>query len=111
MCGEGAHQDRDGEDRKGAERSDQVAGPVIAEARRTEFDVCEWAEHLRDAWTVLCAEGSSRDDDGSDYLGVKAEVAGLKDRMAEAEAAEKKASADLTAALEVIPNLPAADVP
>ncbi len=42
---------------------------------------------------------------------LKAEVAALKDRMAEAEAAEKAASAELTAALEVIPNLPLADVP
>jgi len=42
---------------------------------------------------------------------LKAEVAALKDRMAEAEATEKAASADLTAALEVIPNMPLADVP
>jgi seryl-tRNA synthetase len=42
---------------------------------------------------------------------LKAEVAALKDRMAEAEIAEKKASADLTAALEIIPNLPLDDVP
>ncbi|MBI3452445.1 MAG: serine--tRNA ligase [Rhodospirillales bacterium] len=46
-----------------------------------------------------------------DAADLMAEVARLKNHLAEAEAAEKAAVAELEAALAVIPNLPAADVP
>ena len=42
---------------------------------------------------------------------LKAEVATLKDRLPALEAEEKDVAAQLKAALEIIPNLPAADVP
>ncbi len=42
---------------------------------------------------------------------LKAEVAGLKDRMAAAEGEQREAEAALKAALETIPNIPFADVP
>ena len=48
---------------------------------------------------------------GQDASGVMAEVAALKDRMAEAEAAEQVAARELESILVSIPNLPAEDVP
>jgi seryl-tRNA synthetase len=42
---------------------------------------------------------------------LKAEVAGLKDRMAAAEAEQRDAEAALKAQLETVPNIPASDVP
>jgi seryl-tRNA synthetase len=48
---------------------------------------------------------------GQDASGVMAEVAALKDKMAEAEAAEQAVAKELENILVSIPNLPAADVP
>jgi seryl-tRNA synthetase len=48
---------------------------------------------------------------GQDAGAIMAEVAALKDRMAEAEAAEQAAAQELEAILVGIPNLPADDVP
>jgi seryl-tRNA synthetase len=48
---------------------------------------------------------------GQDAAAVMAEVAALKDRMAEAEAAEQAVAKELENILATIPNLPADDVP
>lgn len=48
---------------------------------------------------------------GGDAAAVMAEVASLKDRMAEAEVEEQKAAAELDALLAQQPNLPVAEVP
>ena len=48
---------------------------------------------------------------GQDASAVMAEVAGLKDKMAEAEAAEQALAKELENILASIPNLPADDVP
>jgi len=48
---------------------------------------------------------------GQDAAAIMAEVAALKDKMAEAEAAEQAAAKELDGILASIPNLPAADVP
>ncbi len=48
---------------------------------------------------------------GQDAAGTMAEVATLKDRMAEAEAAEQAVAKELETILASIPNLPAEDVP
>ncbi|WP_119304230.1 serine--tRNA ligase [Dongia deserti] len=48
---------------------------------------------------------------GQDASAVMAEVAALKDKMAEAEAAEQAAAKELESILVSIPNLPADDVP
>ena len=48
---------------------------------------------------------------GQDASAAMAEVAALKDKMAEAEAAEQAAAKELENILASIPNLPAADVP
>ena len=48
---------------------------------------------------------------GGDADELMAEVAAIKDKMLAAEEAEKETAAELKATLEVIPNLPAEDVP
>ncbi|MBA3878582.1 MAG: serine--tRNA ligase [Sphingobium sp.] len=62
-----------------------------------------------DASKLIGAAMAKGDKDGAEAL--KAEVAALKDRLPALEAEEKEATAALKAALEIIPNLPAADVP
>lgn len=89
-----------------------LAASLIAldDARKAAVSTLQAAQERRNAASKEIGQAmAAKDMARADAL--KAEVAGLKDRMAEAEAAEKKASADLTAALEVIPNLPAPDVP
>ncbi|MFN3855873.1 MAG: serine--tRNA ligase [Phreatobacter sp.] len=89
-----------------------LAASLIAldDARKAAVSTLQAAQERRNAASKEIGQAmAAKDMARADAL--KAEVAGLKDRMAEAEAAEKKASAELTAALEVIPNLPAADVP
>lgn len=49
--------------------------------------------------------------DGGDAEALMAEVAAIKDKMTAAEEAEKNFAAELKSVLEVIPNLPADDVP
>ena len=49
--------------------------------------------------------------DGGDADALMAEVAAIKDKMVAAEDLEKQAAAELKAILEIIPNLPAEDVP
>lgn len=82
----------------------------LDDARKAAVGVLQSAQERRNAASkeigqAMAAKDSARGD------ALKAEVAALKDRMAEAEATEKKASADLLAALEVIPNLPLPEVP
>lgn len=82
----------------------------LDDARKAAVGVLQSAQERRNAASkeigqAMAAKDSARAD------ALKAEVAALKDRMAEAEATEKKASADLLAALEVIPNLPLPEVP
>ena len=62
-----------------------------------------------DASKLIGAAMAKGDKDGAEAL--KAEVAALKDRLPTLEAEEKEATTALKAALEIIPNLPAADVP
>ncbi|WP_404369235.1 serine--tRNA ligase [Sphingomonas sp. MMS24-J45] len=69
----------------------------VAQARRNE------------ASKAIGAAKAAKDDATAATL--MAEVATLKDRMPAIEAEEKEAAAKLKAALEVIPNLPAYDVP
>ncbi len=62
-----------------------------------------------DASKLIGAAMAKGDNDGAEAL--KAEVATLKDRLPALEAEEKDVSAQLKAALDIIPNLPADDVP
>jgi len=83
---------------------------ALDDARKSAVAVLQSAQERRNAASkeiglAMAAKDSARADS------LKAEVASLKDRMAEAEVSEKKASSDLLAALEVIPNLPLPEVP
>jgi seryl-tRNA synthetase len=83
---------------------------ALDDARKAAVSTLQAAQERRNAASKEIGQAMGQKDMArADAL--KAEVAALKDRMAEAEVAERKASADLTAALEVIPNLPLADVP
>jgi seryl-tRNA synthetase len=89
-----------------------LAASLIAldDARKAAVSTLQAAQERRNAASKEIGQAMGQKDMArADAL--KAEVAALKDRMAEAEATEKAASADLVAALEVIPNLPLADVP
>ena len=83
---------------------------ALDDARKAAVGVLQSAQERRNAASKEIGQAmAARDSARADAL--KAEVAALKDRMSEGEAAEKKASADLLAALEVIPNLPLPEVP
>lgn len=89
-----------------------LASSLIAldDARKSAVSTLQAAQERRNAASKEIGQAMGQKDMArADAL--KTEVAALKDRMAEAEATEKAASADLTAALEVIPNMPLADVP
>lgn len=62
-----------------------------------------------DASKLIGAAMAKGDKDAAEAL--KAEVARLKERLPALEGEEKEAAAQLKAALEIIPNLPADDVP
>lgn len=83
---------------------------ALDDARKAAVSTLQAAQERRNAASKEIGQAMGQKDTArADAL--KAEVAALKDRMAEAEVAEKAASADLAAALEIIPNLPLADVP
>lgn len=83
---------------------------ALDDARKAAVSTLQAAQERRNAASKEIGQAMGQKDMArADAL--KAEVAALKDRMAEAEVAEKAASAELTAALEIIPNLPLADVP
>jgi seryl-tRNA synthetase len=83
---------------------------ALDDARKAAVSTLQAAQERRNAASKEIGQAMGQKDMArADAL--KAEVAALKDRMAEAEVTERKASADLTAALEIIPNLPLADVP
>ena len=83
---------------------------ALDDARKAAVGVLQAAQERRNAASKEIGQAMAAKDAGrADAL--KAEVATLKETMGEAEAAEKKASAELLAALEVIPNLPLPEVP
>jgi seryl-tRNA synthetase len=83
---------------------------TLDDARKAAISVLQAAQERRNAASKEIGQAmAAKDAARADAL--KAEVAGLKDKMAEAEIAEKKAQGDLTAALEVLPNVPFAEVP
>lgn len=82
----------------------------LDDARRTAIAAAETALARRNVASKEIGQAMGRKDAAAAEA-LKAEVAGLKDRIAEAEAAQARAEAELKAALEVLPNVPLADVP
>jgi seryl-tRNA synthetase len=83
---------------------------ALDDARKAAVGVLQAAQERRNAASKEIGQAMAAKD-GARADALKAEVAALKDRMSEAEATEKTASADLAAALDVIPNLPLPEVP
>ena len=69
------------------------------------------AQMLQSERNALSKEIGRAKSEGRDAGDIIARVGAMKDRLGELEAEQKEAEAALTAALEVIPNLPFEDVP
>jgi seryl-tRNA synthetase len=83
---------------------------ALDDRRRAAIAELQAMQERRNAASKEIGAAMSRKDFAAAEA-LKAEVAGLKERFAAGEAAEHEAEAALKAALEVIPNLPAEDVP
>ncbi|MGL4241139.1 MAG: serine--tRNA ligase, partial [Beijerinckiaceae bacterium] len=83
---------------------------ALDDRRRTAVAALQTMQERRNAASKEIGAAMGREDmAAADAL--KAEVAGLKDRMAAAEADQRDADAALKAALETIPNTPAPETP
>jgi seryl-tRNA synthetase len=89
-----------------------LAAGLIAldEERRAATTAVQVAQSRRnEASKLIGAAMAKGDKEGAEAI--KAEVAALKDQMPALEARADELAAELKAALEIIPNLPGADVP
>lgn len=83
---------------------------ALDEERRAATTAVQVAQSRRnEASKLIGAAMAKGDKEGAEAL--KAEVAALKDQMPALEARAEELAGQLKAALEIIPNLPAADVP
>jgi seryl-tRNA synthetase len=88
------------------------SGALIAldeRRRKVIADLQTMQERRNAASKEIGAAMGRKDMAAADAL--KAEVAGLKEKLAAGEAEQREAEAAIRAALETIPNIPAADVP
>ena len=83
---------------------------ALDEKRRTAIQAAEAAQARRNAASKEIGEAKKAKDEER-AKGLLAEVAALKDSIPAMEAAEKKATEELNAALAEIPNLPLDEVP
>jgi seryl-tRNA synthetase len=90
--------------------SQSVALIALDERRRRAIAEAQAVQERRNAASKEIGAAMGRKDMAAAEA-LKAEVAGLKDRLAAGEAEQKAAEAELKAALETIPNIPAAEVP
>ncbi len=88
----------------------ELAGVVIELDGRRRATQTAWQE-MQAKRNELSKQVGQIKSKGGDASAVMAEVANLKDRMAEAEADEQTAAAELEALLAQQPNLPVAEVP
>ncbi|WP_066547399.1 MULTISPECIES: serine--tRNA ligase [unclassified Sphingomonas] len=82
----------------------------LDERRRALIAEAQVAQARRNEASKLIGAAMAKGDQATAEA-LKAEVAALKDRLPAIEAEEKDVAAQLKAALDVIPNLPADDVP
>ena len=87
----------------------ESASLIALDARRREAQT--EAQTLQSERNALSKEIGQAKSEGRDASGIIARVGAMKDRLGELEAEQKDAETALTAALEVIPNLPFDDVP
>ena len=87
----------------------ESASLIALDARRREAQTeAQMLQSERNALSKEIGQAKSEDRDAADII---ARVGAMKDRLGELEAEQKSAEDALTAALEVIPNLPFDDVP
>jgi seryl-tRNA synthetase len=87
-----------------------LSGEIIALDAKRRAAQTSWQE-MQARRNELSKQIGQLKSKGQDAGAVMAEVAALKDKMAEAEAAEQAAAKELENILVSIPNLPAEDVP
>ena len=87
----------------------ESASLIALDARRREAQT--EAQTLQSERNALSKDIGKAKSEGRDAAGIIARVGAMKDRLGELEAEQKSAEEALTAALEVIPNLPFDDVP
>eukprot|EP01037_Dinobryon_pediforme_P023986 gene23986-25611_t len=89
-----------------------VAAELVAldERRRALITEAQTGQARRNEASKAIGAAKAKKDDAT-AASLMAEVAGLKERMPAVEAEEKDVAAQLKGKLEVIPNLPADDVP
>ena len=87
----------------------ESASLIALDARRREAQT--EAQTLQSERNALSKEIGQAKSEGRDAADMIARVGAMKDRLGELEAEQKSAEDALTAALEVIPNLPFDDVP
>ncbi|MGH6892619.1 MAG: serine--tRNA ligase [Dongiaceae bacterium] len=87
-----------------------LAAEIVALDARRRAAQTSWQE-MQARRNELSKQIGQLKSKGQDAAAVMAEVAALKDKMAEAEAAEQAAAKELDGLLASIPNLPADDVP
>ncbi len=83
---------------------------MLDEARRKIVTELQEAQARRNAASKEIGKAKAAKDEAK-ASALMAEVASLKDKMTAGEEAQRKADADLAAALAVIPNIPRAEVP
>ncbi len=95
-----------------ARASEPQAAELIAldDKRRATLTTLQEAQSRRNAASKEIGKAKGAKDEATASK-LMAEVAALKDQIAKGEEDERKLDAEIKAALEVIPNLPRADVP
>ncbi|TXC68240.1 serine--tRNA ligase [Sphingorhabdus soli] len=95
--------------RRGADPASAAIVEIDAAYRAVVTEAQEAQAARNDASKAIGAAKAARDEDRASAL--MAEVAGLKDRLADLDAREKELRARRDAVLAALPNLPADDVP
>jgi seryl-tRNA synthetase len=96
--------------RRGLEEPKAVDLIALDDKRRATLTTLQDAQSRRNAASKEIGKAKGAKDEATASK-LMAEVAALKDQIAKGEEDERKLDAEIKAALEVIPNLPRADVP
>jgi seryl-tRNA synthetase len=96
--------------RRGLEEPKAVDLIALDDKRRAMLTTLQDAQSRRNAASKEIGKAKGAKDEAT-ASNLMAEVAALKDQIAKGEEDERKLDAEIKAALEVIPNLPRADVP
>ncbi len=101
-----------GLDRRGGGEGGAIANQLLKldEELRTTLAALQQKQARRNEASKLIGQAKAKKDEAG-AAALMSEVAGLKDAIAQGEADERRLQDELKAALAVIPNIPAEDVP